>query len=917
MEENFNVTGMSCAACQANVTKAVQKLEGVSDVDVSLLGNSMKVDYDSSKLSSQDIIQAVEKIGYGASSKIQKQEENSLRKEWNERQERVEKESKASRIRLILSVVLMIPLMYIAMGEMMHWPLPACLSGMENHMVNTLVQLIMASVIMLIQKHFYVDGIKGLIHKAPNMDSLVALGSGASYIYALAMTFLMAKSLGVGDMETVHKMAHSLYYDSAAMIVTLVSVGKYLESRSKAKTGDALGKLMDLTPKNATVIRDGEEILVSSDEVQVGDIVLVKPGQRIPVDGIVTKGVGYLDQSAITGESIPIEKQVGDQVLSATMNENGSFQFRAEKVGDDTTLAQIVRLVDEAGTSKAQIARIADQVAGVFVPVVMGISFVTFFGWLIFGASFQTALNNAISVLVISCPCALGLATPMAIMVGTEKAARYGILLKNAQSLENLHKVDTIVLDKTGTITSGKPSVQDVIVYQEQSKESFMNLAASIEMPSQHPLAMAIVSADAQEKKEISSFEDLPGRGISTVIDGITYYAGNLRLMKEKNLSIHKEIQSDLERLASQGKTPMLFANKKEILGIIAVADTIRDTSKLAIQGFKNKGIHVVMLTGDNQRTAQAIAQDLAVDEVISDVLPADKEQEIRRLQNEGRFVAMVGDGINDAPALVRSDIGIAIGQGTDIAMDSAQVVLMKNNLLDVNTAIDLSKAVIRNVKQNLFWAFFYNVIGIPLAMGVLTPLTGWTMSPMYGAAAMSLSSIFVCSNAWRLSFFKPKEIKAVQVESKVVAQRPTVEATIHIEGMMCNHCVASVDHAIRKVAGVRDVKVDLEGAKAVIQMDEKTSKVAIKQSIVDAGYIPSEIEAEEKDMKLFGKKEKNEVKVEDMMCKHCVAHVTEALEKVDGISDVHVDLDSKIASFVGNREKAVEAIKAAGYKAE
>lgn len=918
MIENFNVTGMSCAACQANVTKAVQKLEGVNSVDVSLLGNSMKVDYDSNQVSAQEIISSVEKIGYGASSKTEKKEENSLRKEWNQRQERIEKERKEAKFRLILSVILMIPLMYIAMAEMMSWPLPSALSGMENMMVNTLLQFILASIIMLIQKHFYIDGWKGLIHRAPNMDSLVAIGSSASYIYAIAMTFIMAQTMGAGNMEKAHMAAHALYFDSAAMIVTLVSIGKYLESKSKAKTGDALGQLMDLTPKNAIVLRDGKELSISSDQVQKGDTLVVKPGQRIPVDGKVVSGIGYVDQSALTGEGIPVEKQVGDSVLSASMNKNGTFQFVAEKVGDDTTLAQIVRLVDEAGTSKAEIARIADRVAGFFVPVVMGISLLTFLGWLLAHASFQTALNNAISVLVISCPCALGLATPMAIMVGTEKAAKYGILLKNAQSLENLHKIDTIVLDKTGTITSGKPTVQDVLSYTME-KDAFIELAANLERASQHPLAQAIVENASGKIKEVEAFEDLPGRGICATFNQKIYYAGNQRLMEEKGIGISSQVKEDSERLAEQGKTPMFFAYEGKVIGIIAVADTIRDTSKKAIQAFKNKGIHVVMLTGDHQRTAKAMARNLAIDEVISEVLPSDKEGEIRRLQSQGRFVAMVGDGINDAPALVRADIGIAIGQGTDIAMDSAEVVLMKNSLSDVNTAIELSSAVIRNIKQNLFWAFFYNIIGIPLAMGILEPLTGWTMSPMYGAAAMSLSSVFVCSNAWRLSFFHPKEIKEeAQVnETIVVEKRPSIKVKVQIEGMMCNHCCATVDHAIRKVAGVNDVKVQLESATAFITMDEKTSKIAIKQAIVDAGYIPSEIEREEEEMRLFGKKEKEEIKVPDMMCKHCVAHVTEALEKTEGISNVKVDLESKVASFTGNRKKAFEAIKEAGYQPE
>lgn len=923
-EEQFNVMGMSCAACQANVTKAVKKLEGISDVDVSLLGNSMKVEYDEEIVDVDQIISAVEKVGYGASLKNAQVsgKKNSLRDQWDARQKRIEEASKKARYELIVSVIIMIPLMYIAMGEMLNWPMPSCLIGMENMMVNTLVQLIMASIIMIIQKHFYIDGFKGLIHKAPNMDSLVALGSTASYLYALAMTFIMAASMGKMDMETAHMAAHALYYDSAAMIVTLVSIGKYLESRSKAKTGDALGKLMDLTPKNATVIRNGKQISISSEDVIVGDIVVVRPGQRIPVDGVVVEGNGYVNQSAITGESIPVEKNVGDTVLSATMNENGSFQFRAEKVGDDTTLAQIIRLVDEAGTSKAEIARVADTVAGVFVPIVIGIAIVTFIGWMLVSQDFQTALNNSISVLVISCPCALGLATPMAIMVGTEKAARYGILLKNAQSLENLHKINTIVLDKTGTITSGKPSVQNIVHYTDMAEDEFLQLAASIETGSQHPLALAIVQK-AQEKgisfKEVSSFENKSGLGIEASVDGILYSAGNQRMMEEAGIEISDTVIDDINTLATQGKTPILFSDDTQVLGIIAVADTVRNTSKQAIQAFKEKGIHVVMLTGDHAQTAQAIAKDVGVDEVISEVLPADKEAHVRRLQEEGRFVAMVGDGINDAPALVRADIGIAIGQGTDIAMDSSDVVLMKNSLLDVDTAIDLSSAVIRNVKQNLFWAFFYNVIGIPLAMGILTPLTGWSMSPMYGSAAMSLSSIFVCTNACRLSWFQSKHEdvhdKEETKEIIVPKEEPNIQATIQADGMMCQHCVASVTKALNNLPGVKVDSINLDEKTVYFKMDENVSSDVIKQAITEAGYTPYDIKKEDEEM-LFGKKEKQVVEVPDMMCQHCVKHVTQALESI-GAKNIQVDLDSKKATFVGDVDKAKQAITEAGYKVQ
>ncbi|MGI6511515.1 MAG: heavy metal translocating P-type ATPase [Catenisphaera adipataccumulans] len=934
MKESFNVYGMTCAACQANVTKAVAKLDGVKDVDVSLLGNSMKVDYDEQKVDAKTICDAVDRIGYTAEQKqAPKSETNSLKKEWADRQARVERDRKAAWDRLISSVILMIPLMYVAMGEMLHLPLPAILSGEQNHLINALTQLILAAIIMVIQKHFYIDGFKGLLKRAPNMDSLVALGSGASFVYALAMTYIMAYGYGHGQMTMVHHAAHSLYFDSAAMIVTLVSIGKYLESKSKAKTGDALSKLMDLTPKNTIVIRDGQEVQVAQDQVRVGDIVVMKPGQRVPVDGTVLEGTGYLDQSAITGESIPVEKTAGDEVLSATINENGTFRFKAEKVGDDTTLSQIIRLVDEAGTSKAPIARTADKVAAVFVPIVIGLALATFAGWMIVGGDFRTALNNAISVLVISCPCALGLATPMAIMVGTEKAAQFGILLKNAESLENLHNIQTIVLDKTGTITSGKPSVQDVVNFTDQSDADFLELAAAIEQGSNHPLAEAITAAANGDLAQADAFENISGKGVKAVIGQKTYYAGNRKLMDQVGIAIPEKAETALNDLAEQGKTPMLFADEKQVLGIIAVADTVRQTSAAAIAAFRQQGIHTVMLTGDNAKTARAMADRVGIDEVISDVLPADKEAKIRSLQEKGQFTAMVGDGINDAPALVRADIGIAIGQGTDIAMDSADVVLMKNDLTDVNTAIDLSRAVIRNVHQNLFWALIYNVIGIPLAMGVLTPLTGWTLSPMYGAAAMSLSSIIVCTNAWRLRFFqskyastgskqeaKPSDHKQSEVSSPAVKEEPVVKEKLllDVQGMMCNHCVASVTYALRHVKGVIDADVKLDPHSALVSTDGTVTHAALEQAVENAGYqvvsITSDQPVKKEDTRM-----KKQMDVDGMMCEHCQAHVTKALSDVPGVSDVQVSLEKKNATF--NAEDSVtdemlkKAVTDAGYQ--
>ena len=839
-EQQFDVGGMTCAACQANVEKCVLKLDGVKNVDVSLLSNSMKVEYDEDKVDEDKISLAVENIGYSASAKGKKKESEGFKKEWDDRKKRVQDEQKHAKQRLVYSLILLVPLMLIAMGPMMGIPI---LAGEENAMISSITQLLLATIILFIQNHFFVHGFKALIKRAPNMDSLVAIGSLASYVYGLYSVYRMAYGFGYENMEMVHHAMHALYFESAAMIVTLVSVGKYLESRSKSKTTDALSKLVDLAPKSATVIRDGKEILVSASEVMQGDIVVIKPGQKIPVDGKIISGTGYVDQSTITGESIPVEKQPGDMVISATLNQNGSFKFEALKVGDDTTLAQIIRLVDEAGNSKAPIARLADKVSGIFVPIVIGIAIVTAIVWLALGQSFEFALSNAISVLVISCPCALGLATPVAIMVGTGKAASQGILIKSAQSLETLHSVDTIVLDKTGTITSGKPSIQNIVKYKDMSDDAFLTLAASIEQGSEHPLALAILSKAKQKQlflKSVEEFEAVGGKGVKAKIDGQTYFAGNSIFIKENGISFNEK---DIEKLADEGKTPLIFTDETEALGIIAVADTIRNTSKAAIQEFKQKGLHVVMLTGDNQRTAKAVAQGLHIDEVISDVLPADKESVIRRLQREQRKVMMVGDGINDAPALMRADIGVAIGQGTDIAIDSADIVLMKNSLLDVNTAIDLSTAIIRNIKMNLFWAFFYNFLGIPVAAGVFYPLFGWLLSPMIGSAAMSLSSVCVVTNALRLRFFKPRVINVKDEETIIEKEEvKTMKKTMIVDGMMCQNCVRHVKNALEGVDGVISANVDLDSKSAEIEMSQKIADEVLFNVVKEEGYTPVEI---------------------------------------------------------------------------
>lgn len=859
--EKYNVTGMTCAACQANVSRCVSKLEGVEDVNVSLLANSMTVSYDESRLKPENIIEAVKAAGYGASSleKAIKKEEG-FRREWQLRREQAESNREGMKKRLIYSIILLVPLMYIAMGEMLSLPLPAIFKGTQNALVSALAQLILTVPVIFINRRFYQFGFKALFHGSPNMDSLVAIGSGASLLYGLFAMFRMAYGFGHGNIELVHEYAHALYFESAAMILTLVTVGKYLEARSKDKTSQALSRLMDLAPKTAVVLKNGEEVLIPAEQVSAGDIVIIRPGEGIPVDGVVLQGRGYVDQSAITGESIPVEKNPGDEVISATINKNGSFQFKASKVGEDTTLSQIIRLVDEAGNSKAPIARLADKVSGIFVPVVIGIALITAVIWLVAGKNFEFALSNAISVLVISCPCALGLATPVAIMVGTGKAAEMGILIKSAESLEELHNIDTLVLDKTGTITSGKPSVTDIVPLEEGlSEEELLILAASAEMGSEHPLAQAIVER-AREKElallEAESFEAEAGRGIRAQIKGEIILAGNAAFMEENGLfnsQFSKEAAEKTNNLAQAGKTPLIFAREGRLTGIIAVADTIRESSREAISRFAQMGLNVVMLTGDNKITAEAIKRELNISEAITDVLPTQKEAHIRALQEQGHKVAMVGDGINDAPALTRSDVGIAIGAGTDIAIESADVVLMKDSLNDVASAIELSRAVVRNIHMNLFWAFFYNILGIPLAAGALFPAFGLRLSPMIGSAAMSLSSVCVVANALRLRFFKAKDRNSVQSEEKQIMESKeeitavqaeekganTMKKIIKVDGMMCAHCQEHVRKALAAVDGVQAVSVSLEEKQAEVTLSKDVPEQLLKDAVTEAGYTP------------------------------------------------------------------------------
>ena len=757
MEQKFDVTGMTCSACSAAVEKSVKKLDGISNVTVSLMTNSMTIAYDS-EVPEESVIEAVKKAGYGAQVHHKKGERGAAVSTVNP----IEEELKEMRSRVKISFIFLIPLMYIAMGDMIGLPIPSWLLGIENAVSFAFIQMLLAILIVYVNMKYYRVGFKALWLRAPNMDSLIAIGSSAAFIYGIYAIFRTGYGLGHGNMEIVHMYAHDLYFESGATILALITFGKFLEAKSKGKTSEAISKLMDLAPKTALVIRSDEEIEVSIDDVVIGDIVVVKPGKSVPVDGTIVEGSSSLDQSALTGESIPVEKTIGDKVIAATINKTGYFRFRAEKVGDDTTLAKIIQLVEDANSTKAPIAKLADKISGIFVPAVIAIAIVTFGVWMAMGYSFEFALSLAITVLVISCPCALGLATPVAIMVGTGKGAQNGILVKSAEALETLHSINTVVLDKTGTITEGKPVVTDVLTDGEISEEELILIAASIEKQSEHPLAEAIVEKAKELNltlKKVDNFNSVSGMGIAAFIDGNPYIAGNLALMNEEDIDLGN-FQEESDRLANEGKTPLFFGDNKKVFGIIAVADVVKKNSKEAIELFKKMGIDVVMLTGDNKRTAEAIRRQLDIDRVVAEVLPQDKEREIREIQEKGHIVAMIGDGINDAPALTRANVGVAIGAGTDIAIESADIVLIKNDLLDAVTAVQLSRATIKNIKQNLFWAFFYNILGIPLAAGVFYLSMGWKLSPMFAAAAMSVSSVFVVTNALRLKFFKPAHEK-------------------------------------------------------------------------------------------------------------------------------------------------------------
>ncbi len=858
MKEKFDVTGMTCSACSSRVEKCVSKLEGVEEVSVNLLTNSMQVEFNEAVIREQGIIDAVVHAGYGASVQGEKENPSGRQKEQKAGADPVKEHMAYMKKRTIWSFIFLIPLMYVSMGHMIGLPLPGFLLGTANAVGFAMTQFLLCIPVIYINRAYYTKGFGTLFHGAPNMDTLIAVGSTASLVYGIFAIYRMGYGLGVQDLDLVNRYLHDLYFESAVMILALINIGKYLEARSKGKTSEAIRKLMDLAPKTALAERGGGVVEIPAEEIRIGDILQVKPGSSVPADGVVLEGTTSIDEAAITGESIPVQKMPGDQVIAATMNKAGFFRMKASKVGDDTTFSQIIRLVEDASASKAPIAKIADRIAGVFVPIVMTIALITAAVWILAGAEFEFALSCAISVLVISCPCALGLATPVAIMVGTGKGAENGILIKSGEALEVTHNIQSVVLDKTGTITQGKPVVTDIYGVKTDPAE-LLKIAAAMEKKSEHPLAEAVLAKAREEGlslPEASGFSAAAGMGIEGVIEGKKYYAGNLRLMQEKKISC-AGIKDYLETLTGEGKTPLLFADEKELLGVVGAADVVKPTSAQAIRELKKMGIQVIMLTGDNERTAKAIQRQLDIDTVIAQVLPQDKEREVAKLQEQGRKVAMVGDGINDAPALARADVGIAIGAGTDVAIESADIVLMKNDLLDVVTAIGLSRAVIRNIKENLFWAFFYNVCGIPLAAGVFYTAFGLKLNPMFGAAAMSLSSLFVVSNALRLRFFhvlkkpgqeeaEPEEKSRTGEEKSEQKVNTAVKAaenkeeinmyTMKIEGMMCPHCQAAVTKALNGIEGVK-AEVNLEKKEAYVEAPDSVSKEDLTKAVTDAGY--------------------------------------------------------------------------------
>lgn len=868
----FDIQGMTCSSCQAHVNKAVEKLDGVKSVSVNLLSNNMIVEYDESKLDNNKIISSVVDAGYGAST--------------NSENKSIEDNKKVNnsdiitgmKKRLIISICFWIPLMFVAMHHMIfkvfNIQVPEIIrnlfDGPENSITFALTQVLLLLPIMYVNRAYFINGFKKLFKRSPNMDSLVAIGSAAAIAYGVYAIYMIGYGLGYGNLELVNRFRMDLYFESAGTILTLITVGKYLETKSKGKTGDAISKLINLAPKTAILLKDNKEIEVNIDEISKDDIVVIKPGASIPIDGIVIEGNSFIDQSSITGESIPVEKNIGNNVVSGTINKNGYLKVKATKVGEDTTLSQIIKLVEEASNSKAPISRLADKVSGVFVPIVISIAVLATIFWILQGQTFEFALSIGIAVLVISCPCALGLATPVAIMVGTGKAAENGILFKSAESLELLHLVDTVVLDKTGTVTEGKPRVVEIITNQTImadnkigkgnikfvgninnniiAENNLLKIAASLENNSEHPLAEAIIQRAKENGIEFENADEflaVSGRGIKGKIDGVNYYGGNLAFMKENNINT-KDYEEKVNSLSSEGKICLYFAKENNLLGVISVSDTVKNTSKKAIENLKKNKKEVIMITGDNKRVSESIAKEMGIDKVIAEVLPQDKEKEVSKLQQNGKKVAFVGDGINDSPALVKADVGLAIGSGTDIAIESADVVLMKNSLLEVDTAIALSKAVIRNIKMNLFWAFFYNIIGIPVASGVFYLSLGVKLNPMIGAAAMSLSSVCVVTNALRLRYFKNKNVKQDTIQEEICitdkcdikkGEEKKVMKTISIEGMQCNHCKMTVEKVLGAIEGVTKVEVSLENKTATIETNKEVSDDTIKAVIEEAGF--------------------------------------------------------------------------------
>ncbi|MFW0703150.1 heavy metal translocating P-type ATPase [Aliarcobacter butzleri] len=832
--QKFDIKGMTCSACSTAVDRNVKKLEGINEVNVNLLNNSMIVKYDENVLNNETIIKKVQDAGYEAFLV-----ENGKKTQKNSTEENLGKiETNELKNRLIISFVFAIPLFYISMAHMLNWYLPHLFHGYSNAIIFAFTQFLLALPIVFINIKYYKVGFKTLYKGSPNMDSLIAIGTSAAMIYGVFSIYKIGYGLGNNDIDMVIQYSHDLYFESAAIVLTLITLGKFLEARAKENTSEAINKLINLTPKTALVLRNNQEIEIPIDELVLKDIVIVKPGNIVPTDGIIIFGNSSIDESMLTGESLPVSKKVGDKVIGASINKSGSFKFEVTKLGEDTVLSQIIKLIEEASSSKAPISKLADRISAIFVPTVIVISILATVTWLFLGYSFEFALSIGIAILVISCPCALGLATPTAIMVGTGKGAQNGILIKSAESLEIAHTINTVVIDKTGTITEGKTQVTDIFTNEKITQDKLLQLCATIEKNSEHPLADAILKKTQEKEIELlnaTDFEALNGLGIKAKVEDRVFYIGNKKLLDSKNISLDLFYEKS-EKLANEAKTPIFIADENEVLGLIAISDVVKPTSKDAILEFEKMGLEAIMLTGDNYKTANAIAKQMNINNVIAEVLPQDKEKEIQKLQSLGKKVAMIGDGINDAPALVRADVGIAIGAGTDIAIESANIVLVKSDLLDAVKAIQLSNAVIKNIKQNLFWAFFYNIIGIPLAAGVFYTILGWKLSPMFAGAAMSLSSVTVVLNALRLKLFEPRISKNL-LEKNNISKGDKMEKILKVDGMTCGHCKARVEKVVSAIDGVDSVEVDLASKNVTVKMSKDISEQTLSDVVVDAGY--------------------------------------------------------------------------------